>query len=107
MISSKKIKKIILMTTLLFSVKTIYSNALLKEQVIENKLLEEMKKDENTVFAGPGIAVVKTEEGLIQGYIRNSIYTYHGIQYAEAKERFTEAKKVEKWDGDFLFLQIR
>ena len=29
------------------------------------------------ILAGPGIAVVDTESGKLQGYIRNGIYTYH------------------------------
>lgn len=52
-----------------------------------------------TVKAGPGIAVVETKAGTVQGYIRKGIYTYHGIPYAEAKERFVPAEEVEPWEG--------
>lgn len=52
-----------------------------------------------TVEAGPDIAVVDTKAGKLQGYISNGIYTYHGIPYAQAEERFTEAHEVEPWDG--------
>ncbi|EHI99142.1 Carboxylesterase type B [Clostridium sp. DL-VIII] len=52
-----------------------------------------------TISAGPGIAVVDTEAGKVQGYIRNGIYTYHGVPYAEAKERFVPAQKAQHWDG--------
>lgn len=51
------------------------------------------------IAAGPNIAVVETEAGKVQGYSRNEIYTYHGIPYAAAKERFVPAEKVEHWDG--------
>lgn len=45
----------------------------------------------NEFLAGPGIAEAQTEAGRVQGYIRKGIYTYHGIPYAEAKERFVPA----------------
>lgn len=52
-----------------------------------------------TVEAGPDIAVADTKAGKVQGYISNGIYTYHGIPYAQADERFTEAHETEPWDG--------
>ncbi len=61
--------------------------------------VESTTEQSGTVAAGPNIAVVKTEAGKVQGYSRNGIYTYHGIPYAEAKERFVPAEKVEHWDG--------
>lgn len=52
-----------------------------------------------TSMAGPGIAVVRTEAGEVQGYVRNGVYTYHGVPYAEAKERFVPAERVTPWEG--------
>ncbi|MBS5547439.1 MAG: carboxylesterase/lipase family protein [Lachnospiraceae bacterium] len=52
-----------------------------------------------TVEAGPDIAVANTQSGKVQGYISNGIYTYHGIPYAQADERFVEAHEVEPWEG--------
>ena len=52
-----------------------------------------------TVEAGPDIAVANTQSGKVQGYISNGIYTYHGISYAQADERFVEAHEVEPWEG--------
>ena len=52
-----------------------------------------------TVEAGPDIAVANTPSGKVQGYISNGIYTYHGIPYAQADERFVEAHEVEPWEG--------
>lgn len=49
--------------------------------------------------AGPGIAVAQTEAGQVQGYVRQGIYTYHGIPYAEAPERFVRARRVKPWQG--------
>ena len=49
--------------------------------------------------AGPDIAVADTQSGKVQGYISNGIYTYHGIPYAQADERFVEAHEVEPWEG--------
>ena len=51
--------------------------------------------DGPTVEAGPDIAVTDTQSGKVQGYISNGIYTYHGIPYAQADARFTEAHEVE------------
>ena len=59
-------------------------------------------------FMGPSIeikaadnsTVASTEYGDVKGYISDSgIYTYHGIPYAEAKERFVVASEPEHWDG--------
>ncbi len=53
------------------------------------------------VEAGPGIAVAQTDKGPVQGYIRDGIYTFHGIPYAIAPERFKPSVETEPWD---LFL---
>ncbi|MCD8049164.1 MAG: carboxylesterase family protein [Clostridia bacterium] len=53
----------------------------------------------STVQAGADLALVETMSGTVQGYISNDIYTYHGIPYAEADERFVPAHSVESWDG--------
>lgn len=53
----------------------------------------------NSVKAGSNIAVTDTENGKVQGYIHNDIYTYHGIPYAQATERFVPAEKVKNWNG--------
>ena len=52
----------------------------------------------NTVQAGPGIAVVETQSGTLQGFVHNGVYTYRGIPYAQAG-RYEEPSPVEKWDG--------
>ena len=55
------------------------------------------------ILAGPGIAVVDTEAGKLQGYVRDGIFTYHGVPYAQA-ERFMPPTKVPAWDGIRLAL---
>ena len=50
------------------------------------------------IISGPGVAVVEVEGGKIQGYIRNNIFTYHGVPYAEA-ELFMPPTKLKAWDG--------
>ena len=55
------------------------------------------------ILAGPGIAVVDVEGGKLQGYIRNGIYTYHGVPYA-VTERFMPPTKVPAWEGIRLAL---
>ena len=50
------------------------------------------------ILSGPGVAVVEVEGGKLQGYIRDGIYTYHGIPYAET-ERFMPPTKLPSWEG--------
>jgi len=45
---------------------------------------------------GEDVAVTNTDAGKVRGYIHNSIYTYKGIPYAEAK-RFEAAQKPKPW----------
>lgn len=52
----------------------------------------------NSIKAGGSIAVADTKNGKIQGYIHNDIYTYHGIPYAEAPERFVPSEDIKMWD---------
>lgn len=47
---------------------------------------------------GENTAVTDTESGKVRGYIHNSIYTYKGIPYAEAK-RFEAPQKPKSWKG--------
>ncbi len=42
---------------------------------------------------------VQTTKGLIHGNEKDGIYSYLGVQYAEAKERFVPATEVEPWEG--------
>ena len=50
------------------------------------------------IKTGENIAVTNTESGKVRGYIHNSIYTYKGIPYAEAK-RFEMPQKPKPWQG--------
>src|SRR6187551_3807188 len=47
---------------------------------------------------GESIAVTNTDAGKVRGYIHNSIFTYKGIPYAEAK-RFEAPQKPKAWQG--------
>src|SRR6187402_2356743 len=47
---------------------------------------------------GENVAVTNTDAGKVRGYIHNSIYTYKGIPYAEAK-RFEAPQKPKPWQG--------
>ncbi|TCD54428.1 carboxylesterase/lipase family protein [Alloscardovia theropitheci] len=42
-------------------------------------------------------AIVQTKQGRLRGYIDDNVYTYHGVQYAQATERFMPAQPVESW----------
>jgi para-nitrobenzyl esterase len=48
--------------------------------------------------ANPGVAVVKTGSGALQGYAHHGIFTYKGVPYAHAT-RFLPPSKVEPWTG--------
>ena len=50
------------------------------------------------IISGPGVAIVEVEGGKIQGYIRDGIFTYHGVPYAEA-EIFMPPTKLKSWEG--------
>ncbi|NCB56974.1 MAG: carboxylesterase/lipase family protein [Gammaproteobacteria bacterium] len=43
--------------------------------------------------------IVKIESGALQGGVSDGIYTYFGVPYAEAHERFVPAEKVTPWSG--------
>lgn len=47
---------------------------------------------------GEHIAVANTAYGKVRGYVRQGIYTYKGIPYAEAK-RFEAPQKPKAWEG--------
>ena len=50
------------------------------------------------IQSGENIGVVATNSGKVRGYIRNNIYTYKGIPYAQAK-RFQAPEKPKPWEG--------
>ena len=50
------------------------------------------------ITTGENIGVTTTESGKVRGYIHNSIYTFKGIPYAEAK-RFELPQKPKPWQG--------
>ncbi|MFB9134491.1 carboxylesterase/lipase family protein [Vibrio olivae] len=52
-----------------------------------------------TSFRDNQSGIVKTESGLLQGSVRDGIYTYLGVPYAEAHKRFMPAEKVKHWEG--------
>ncbi|MCH3949638.1 MAG: carboxylesterase family protein [Acidaminococcus sp.] len=60
---------------------------------------KQMLQQGQRFLAGPGIAVAKTQSGQVQGFIRDGIYHYYGIPYAEADKRFQRAKPVKSWQG--------
>lgn len=47
---------------------------------------------------GENIAVTSTDAGKVRGYVHNTIFTYKGIPYAEAK-RFETPQKPKPWQG--------
>lgn len=47
---------------------------------------------------GEDSTLVETSSGTVRGFVRDEIYTYYGIPYAQATERFTPAQEYH-WDG--------
>lgn len=43
--------------------------------------------------------IVRTKNGALQGAVRDGIYMYLGVPYAEAKEHFAPAERVKPWKG--------
>ena len=50
------------------------------------------------IIASATDAIVKTESGLVAGYIEDGIYIYKGIPYAQS-ERFMPPSKAKEWEG--------
>jgi para-nitrobenzyl esterase len=50
------------------------------------------------LVASRNVAVVRTEQGSVQGFIHHGIYTYRGIPYAQAS-RFMPPEKPDRWEG--------
>ena len=46
-----------------------------------------------------GNKIVQIESGALQGGVSDGIYTYFGVPYAEAHERFVPAEKLTPWSG--------
>lgn len=46
-----------------------------------------------------GDGIVQTESGALQGGVSDGIYTYFGVPYAQAKQRFVPADEVKHWNG--------
>lgn len=53
---------------------------------------------EAQIQTGENIAIANTECGKVRGYIRNNIFVYKGIPYAEA-DRFEAPHKPKPWEG--------
>jgi para-nitrobenzyl esterase len=56
------------------------------------------QKQSVPLMTGHDVAVTQTKSGKVRGYIHNSIYTYKGIPYAQAK-RFDPPQEVLPWEG--------
>ena len=56
-------------------------------------------KAATTMNAQSASGIVQTEYGALQGATSDGIYTYFGVPYAEARERFVPAEKVTPWSG--------
>ena len=55
-------------------------------------------QSDDPFIASASTAVVSTEAGQLQGFVKDDIYTYLGVPYATA-ERFMMPEPVEPWEG--------
>jgi para-nitrobenzyl esterase len=68
----------------------------------EAQTVRHLKPDADRVTARGGLAVVETDSGKVAGYIRNGIFTFKGIPYADSTEgvnRFMPPRKPKPWSG--------
>jgi len=82
-------KEFLLGLTILITTFTVSSIENVKSGKIGNK---------GEIIASATDAIVKTESGLVAGYIEDGIYIYKGIPYAQA-ERFMPPSKAKEWEG--------
>src|SRR5882724_2179518 len=62
----------------------------------EAQTVRPLKPDADQVTARGGLAVVETDSGKVAGYVRNGIFTFKGIPYADSPEgvnRFMPPRK--------------
>lgn len=83
-------KKILLVALFLLQVGTGNLSFAAENKNISKKIENNVNQNNNTIAT--------TENGKIQGFIQDGIYTYLGVPYATA-ERFVPPKKLEKWNG--------
>ena len=63
---------------------------------------KEAQNDDQILFIGDDIAIADTQDGKVQGYILNKVYTFLGIPYGAdtgGKNRFMPPQKPEPWTG--------
>lgn len=70
----------------------------MKKLLVASSLFLFALSSQAQLVTGENVAVTNTASGKVRGYINNTIYTYKGIPYAEAK-RFEAAQKVKPWNG--------
>jgi para-nitrobenzyl esterase len=80
----------------IITVVAIYAGILAACKTFTNTKTAEVAESES---AGQTDGLVKTTAGLVQGTNNDGIYTYLGVPYAEAAERFTPAGEARPWDG--------
>lgn len=54
--------------------------------------------ENDTLLAGPGVAIAQTQSGRVQGFVHDGIFTYRGIPYATAA-RFQDPQPVASWNS--------
>src|SRR5689334_862844 len=56
------------------------------------------RESHSTLIASANVAVVSTEAGRVQGFVKNGVFTFRGLPYATA-ERFGPPARVAPWPG--------
>lgn len=81
---------------------TLASPALTAHAAPEEPARSPAARSANTIVAGAETAIVETSAGKVAGYIRNGIFTYKGIPYADTTEganRFMPPAPTRPWTG--------
>ena len=85
----KRVRKIFLMSLMALS---LFSFTMCGNQNGKTDTVGTVKTDSKTS------TIATTKSGKVEGIIKDRIYTYRGIDYAEA-QRFMAPKKVSSWEG--------
>lgn len=92
----KTIKRVLIVLGILLAAVLIYFGAqFLRLRAAMSRMTPE------PIPAGEAVdeAIAATQAGQVRGYITDGIFSYRGIPYAEAKERFVPAQAVTPWEG--------
>ena len=66
-----------------------------------SQTVSSVQSGQQSPTGGTSDGLVVTTMGKVQGTLKDGVYTYLGVPYAHAAERFVPAQAVEPWEGVF------